>query len=98
VKSTLGSSSGKLVGRQETVGWEPSCSCHGQDGDGPGSDCADEDNWMTSPCVVLDPFCGAGTTGIVAVNNGQNFIGIDLNPGYVAVATARIQQAKRNKE
>lgn len=40
--------------------------------------------------VVLDPFCGAGTTGRVAVQHGRRFIGIELNPDYVAIAHAHI--------
>lgn len=40
--------------------------------------------------VVLDPFLGAGTTGVVALKNGRNFIGIELNPGYVEIAKKRI--------
>ncbi|MGE6260323.1 DNA methyltransferase [Heyndrickxia sporothermodurans] len=30
--------------------------------------------------VVLDPFFGSGTTGIVAIKHSRNFIGIELNP------------------
>lgn len=40
--------------------------------------------------VVLDPFMGSGTVGIVATNNRRNFIGIELNPEYAAMAINRI--------
>lgn len=40
--------------------------------------------------VVLDPFFGAGTTGLVAHNNGRGFVGIELNPAYAAMAKERI--------
>ena len=40
--------------------------------------------------VVLDPFFGAGTTGLVARNLGRNYIGIELNPDYVKTAEARL--------
>jgi DNA modification methylase len=40
--------------------------------------------------VVLDPFCGSGTTGDVAVGLGRRFIGIDLNPAYLEMARERI--------
>lgn len=33
--------------------------------------------------TVLDPFCGSGTTGVVAIRHGRNFIGIDLEESYV---------------
>jgi DNA modification methylase len=36
--------------------------------------------------TVFDPFCGVGTTGIVALQNGRRFIGCDINPQYVAIA------------
>lgn len=39
--------------------------------------------------VVLDPFSSSGTTGFVAVKNGRSYIGIELNPEYVAVSEKR---------
>lgn len=40
--------------------------------------------------VVLDPFIGSGTTGVVAKKQGKNYIGIELNKGYVDIANKRI--------
>lgn len=40
--------------------------------------------------MVLDPFCGSGTTCAVAVGNGRAAIGIDLNPKYLELARQRI--------
>lgn len=40
--------------------------------------------------VVLDPFCGSGTTGIAAVAEGRQFIGIEREGEYVEVACARL--------
>jgi DNA modification methylase len=40
--------------------------------------------------VVLDPFMGSGTVGLVAKNNYRNYVGIDLNPKYIDIANARI--------
>jgi site-specific DNA-methyltransferase (adenine-specific) len=40
--------------------------------------------------VVLDPFCGSGTTGIAARREGFRFIGIDRDARYADVARARI--------
>lgn len=54
---------------------------------------------LIEPCVlagapegglVLDPFNGAGTTGLVAVRNGRRYIGIELNPEYAELARDRI--------
>lgn len=42
--------------------------------------------------IVLDPFFGAGTTGLVAMKLGRRFIGIELNPEYVQMAEKRIAQ------
>ena len=41
--------------------------------------------------IVLDPFCGSGTTGMVALRHGRRFIGIELNAEYVDMAHRRIQ-------
>ena len=40
--------------------------------------------------TVLDPFFGAGTTGLVAMKMGRNCIGIELNPEYAEIARKRI--------
>tara|TARA_R110000850_G_scaffold251821_1_gene376981 strand:- start:50 stop:1006 length:957 start_codon:yes stop_codon:yes gene_type:complete len=42
--------------------------------------------------IVLDPFGGAGTTGIVASLNNRNSILIELNPEYVKLAKDRIEK------
>lgn len=40
--------------------------------------------------IVLDPFFGSGTTGLVARRLGRKFAGIELNPAYVAIAERRL--------
>ncbi|NSW91086.1 MAG: site-specific DNA-methyltransferase [Firmicutes bacterium] len=40
--------------------------------------------------VVLDPFCGSGTTCLAAKKSGRNYIGYDINPDYVELANNRI--------
>ena len=46
--------------------------------------------------VVLDPFSGSGTTGVVAMNNGKNYIGIELNPEYATISHQRIKDEVPN--
>lgn len=41
--------------------------------------------------VVLDPFFGSGTTGEVAVQNGRDYIGIELNPDYIDISKKRLE-------
>jgi len=41
--------------------------------------------------IVLDPFMGSGTTGVVAKKLGRNWIGIEINPEYVLMAQKRIK-------
>jgi site-specific DNA-methyltransferase (adenine-specific) len=43
--------------------------------------------------VVLDPFMGTGTTVVAAQFEGASAIGIDLDPGYVAIARGRLVEA-----
>lgn len=42
--------------------------------------------------IVLDPMCGSGTTCVVAKKLGRNYIGIDLNPDYIAIAKKRLSK------
>jgi site-specific DNA-methyltransferase (adenine-specific) len=44
--------------------------------------------------VVLDPFMGSGTAGVVAKRNNRNFIGVEINPEYYQRATARINDVE----
>ena len=57
-----------------TTGWHPTC---------------DHDS-EPMPATVLDPFCGSGTTRVVALRHGRSFIGIELNSEYVEMARQRI--------
>jgi DNA modification methylase len=59
----------------ETLGWSPSCSC----------------NAAVVPCTVLDPFGGAGTTGLVADRLQRNAVLIELSPAYANMAEGRIK-------
>lgn len=43
--------------------------------------------------LVLDPFCGSGTTGMAALREGFRFLGCELSPEYADVATRRIRAA-----
>jgi len=43
---------------------------------------------------VLDPFCGAGTTGLVALRHGREFLGVELNPAFVALANRRLAEVE----
>jgi DNA modification methylase len=70
-----GSGSGALSVIVTTLGFEPSCSC----------------NADPAPGTVLDPFAGAGTTGLVAARNRRAFIGLELNPEYAQMARDRIE-------
>jgi DNA modification methylase len=55
---------------------------------------------LVEPCIkagcpesgtVLDPFCGSGTTGVVALRLGRHFIGTELSPVYAEMARRRIE-------
>ena len=67
---------GKPVMAAITLGWSASCTC-----------AAD-----VVPCTVLDPFGGAGTTGLVADRLGCNALLIELSPEYLAMAERRIRR------
>jgi len=59
-----------------TTGWQPTCTCQ---------------NEGKGRCIVLDPFMGSGTTGMVAVMYQRNFIGFELNQEYCKMAEKRIE-------
>lgn len=61
-----------------TTGWANSCKC----------------NDITVPCRVLDPFSGSGTTGVVALQNGRHYTGIELNPEYHALSIKELEAAQ----
>lgn len=42
--------------------------------------------------IVLDPFIGSGTTGVVARRMARRFVGIELNPDYVQIAKRRLEE------
>jgi DNA modification methylase len=42
--------------------------------------------------VVLDNCMGSGTTGVACLNTGRNFIGIEKDPNYFAIAERRIRE------
>lgn len=57
---------------------------------------------LVRPCIlagsrpgdtVLDPFCGSGTTGAVAIQESRDFIGIEINPEYSKMSEQRIRAA-----
>lgn len=39
--------------------------------------------------IVLDPFCGSGTTGVASLREGRQFVGIDLSEHYTQIANDR---------
>lgn len=48
--------------------------------------------------TVLDPFNGAGTTGIVCIKHRRNYIGCELNPEYIKISERRFEQVKEEFE
>ena len=44
--------------------------------------------------TILDPFMGSGTTGVACVQLNRNFIGIEIDPAYFAIAQERIRVAQ----
>jgi len=47
--------------------------------------------------IVLDPYCGSGTTLVAAKILNKNFIGIDISEGYVKYAKKRLQNISYEK-
>jgi DNA modification methylase len=87
------SGGGSNVGGRTNVvahGWQPTCKCYLSPD---GTHACGDYVWRRReavPCTVLDPFGGAGTTGLVADRLQRNAILIELNPEYAAMASNRI--------
>jgi len=58
-----------------TIGWKPTC----------------KHEAGVRPCLILDPFCGSGTTGLVAYRLGRDFVGIDASASYLQLAENRLR-------
>jgi site-specific DNA-methyltransferase (adenine-specific) len=52
----------------------------------------------TRPGIVLDPFIGSGTVGIVAARHRRDFLGIELNPKFAELARSRIAAIQSNEK
>jgi DNA modification methylase len=57
-----------------TVGWQHNCDCHSK----------------TRSGVVLDPFMGAGTTALVAIQHRRQWLGFELNQDYINLTHERL--------
>jgi hypothetical protein len=66
------------VTETRTTGWEKPCPCP---------------DAKPIPCAVLDPFNGAGTSALVALQLGCEYYGIDLNESYLELTRERIKRA-----
>jgi DNA modification methylase len=70
---------GRALGQLAVRGdLRPACKCHAR--------------WQ--PGLVLDPFFGAGTVGLVAEQHKRDWLGIELNPDFATLATRRIDAAR----
>ncbi len=71
----------------KTTGWRPTC----------GKECKRYSlNWKHGqaqpvPCVVFDPFMGAGTVAVVALQHSRDYVGSELSPEYIKIAERRIR-------
>lgn len=65
------------VAIKKTTGWEQTCKCEAHE---------------PTPCTVLDPFMGSGTTAIVAEHHGREWIGCELSEAYAELARQRIAE------
>lgn len=61
--------------RRHIIGWKPTCTCDAGD---------------PMPCIVLDPFSGAGTTVLVADRLGRNGVGLELKGEYARMGRDRV--------
>jgi len=58
-----------------TTGWKPNCKCNAGE---------------PIPCIVLDPFAGSCTTGVVSERYGREFVGVELSMDYIKLGRERM--------
>lgn len=61
---------------RRSTGWQPTCTCPPHE---------------PVPSLILDPFAGACTTGVVALQEGREFLGCELNPEYARLGERRME-------
>jgi site-specific DNA-methyltransferase (adenine-specific) len=59
--------------------------------------CLDQLN-LPPNAIILDPFMGAGSTGVAATKKGLAFIGIEIEPKYFDIACRRIEEATKQAD
>jgi hypothetical protein len=64
-----------LYSNAKTTGWQPGCSCNAGE---------------PVPQTVLDLFSGSGTTGVVCIQLGRDYIGVELSPEYAEMSRTRL--------
>jgi len=72
----------RVTADYRTIGWRPACSCNAGD---------------PIPCIVLDPFAGAGTALMVADGLKRDWFGIEIGAPYVEMALERIAGDRKKR-
>lgn len=65
----------------ETISWEPTCKCNSD---------------KTTSQIIMDPFSGSGTTGIMALDMKHSYIGIELSKEYANESITRLKQKEED--
>jgi len=78
----------------QTLGWMPTCDCYPKP-DNPAKWKEHNDAQPTVPAVVLDPFGGSGTVGVVAKKLGRDYILIEIKPEYAEMGQRRLDELGR---
>ena len=101
ITGTIGmSGGGRVDGTSITISWRPTCNCNPEwrDLDYLALDkvqalLLSDDEFKPVPQVVLDPFNGAGTTGLAALELQHEYWGIDLSADYLDQSIKRLRKA-----
>ena len=67
----------RVIDSNRTLGWRSTCRCGLDD---------------AAPATILDPFCGSGTTLLVARKLGRHSIGVELSPEYAKMSRKRLDE------